>query len=152
MNFARLRRVSLYSNIEDSNDLIAVLQSIIHAHERWTNSQVAFHACALSHLATDIIRAAGRVVQEALTNAFKHAHGAGLEVCVFAAEGMTFVPIRESSIMQRYRVNNRVSAITAYQKIRRSQPRLMPNTRRTRHILALTFAASVLRPWELEVD
>ncbi len=85
---ADLRLISgeLILPLDAGADLGSVLRSVIARHEERTHTSVAF---ALEGLATplpdDLIRYAARIVQEALTNAVKHAGGLGQSVEVSVA-------------------------------------------------------------------
>ena len=68
-------------HLEENDDLLRVVRSIVEAHERRTGSSVVLEAAELpDNLPRGIIRCVGRVTQEALTNAYKHAGGIGQKV------------------------------------------------------------------------
>jgi len=83
-------------NLEET-DLVGLLQSIVRGHERRTGSHVAFEATGIPDpLPKDVIRCIGRVTQEALTNAYKHAGGAGQEVSLSVKGSLLLLFIRDS--------------------------------------------------------
>jgi signal transduction histidine kinase len=84
-------------SVDATNNLVELLESVITAHERRTSSVVAFSASGIPcQLPTDIIRCVGRVVQEALTNAFKHANAASQEVSAIVADHTLILSIRDA--------------------------------------------------------
>jgi signal transduction histidine kinase len=81
---------------DDATDPLEVVQTIIDKHENRTGSQVMLYASEVPKcLAPDMIRCIGRVTQEALTNAFKHANAADLTVTMSMQNGMLRLSIRD---------------------------------------------------------
>ena len=84
-------------SVDGTDSLAAVLERVINAHERRTNSVVDWSVSDIpEHLPMDIIRCVGRVVQEALNNSFKHAAGAGQTVSAVAKDKTLILSIRDS--------------------------------------------------------
>jgi signal transduction histidine kinase len=84
-------------SVDDADNLVEVLETVIHAHERRTNSIVALNVSDIpAHLPADIIRCVGRVVQEALNNSFKHAGAAGQAVSLAVTNHTLILTIRDS--------------------------------------------------------
>jgi signal transduction histidine kinase len=75
--------------VDDASDPHEVVRTIIDAHESRTGSQVTLCADEVpKRLAPDLIRCISRIVQEALTNAFKHAGAADQMVTMSTQDGM----------------------------------------------------------------
>jgi signal transduction histidine kinase len=84
-------------SVDGTDDLVDVLQTVINAHERRTNSVVALSISDVpEHLPIDIIRCVGRVVQEALNNSFKHAGAANQAVSTVVTDHELILSIRDS--------------------------------------------------------
>jgi signal transduction histidine kinase len=86
-----------FPGVDETNNLVQVLEKVINAHGRRTNSVVALSVSDVpEHLPIDIIRCVGRVVQEALNNSFKHAGAANQAVSVVVADHTLILSIRDS--------------------------------------------------------
>ena len=73
-----------------------LFERIIDAHESRTGSHVALHVTeAPEHLSTELVRCIGRVTQEALTNAFKHAGAVDQTVTMSLEDGILRLSIRD---------------------------------------------------------
>jgi signal transduction histidine kinase len=84
-------------SVDDTNNPVEVVETVINAHERRTNSVVALSVSDVpEHLPIDIIRCVGRVVQEALNNSFKHAGAAGQAVSIVVRDNALVLSIRDS--------------------------------------------------------
>jgi signal transduction histidine kinase len=97
---ADLRSISsglLLPDIEDKEDIVGVLRSIIEGHERHTGSRVNFRAVNIpERLSRDIIHSVGGVTQEALTNAYKHGDGDAQDVYLNVDDAALHLSIRDS--------------------------------------------------------
>ncbi|MBC7580869.1 sensor histidine kinase [Tardiphaga sp. vice154] len=97
---ADLRSISsglLLPYIEDNEDIVGVLQSIISRHERHTGSRVDFKAVNVpKRLSRDIIHCVGGITQEALTNAHKHGGGDAQDVSLNVDDAELHLSIRDS--------------------------------------------------------
>jgi signal transduction histidine kinase len=95
-----LRSISsglLLPHIEDKEDIVGVLRSIIEGHERHTGSRVNFRAVNIpKRLSRDIIQSVGGVTQEALTNAYKHGDGVSQDVYLNVDDAVLYLSIRDS--------------------------------------------------------
>lgn len=97
LNELRSISTGLFLPSLEETDLVGALQSIVRAHERRTASHVAFKATNIPRqLPKDLVRCVGRVTQEALTNAYKHAGGLGQEVSLSVKDGTLHLSIRDS--------------------------------------------------------
>lgn len=84
-------------SVDGTNNLIEVLETVINAHERRTNSIVALSVSDIpEYLPVDIIRCVGRVVQEALNNSFKHAGAANQAVSIVETNHTLILSIHDS--------------------------------------------------------
>jgi signal transduction histidine kinase len=84
-------------SVDGTNNLVEVLETVINAHERRTNSVVALRVSDVpEHLPVDIIRCVGRVVQEALNNSFRHAGAASQAVSAVVTDHELILSIRDS--------------------------------------------------------
>jgi signal transduction histidine kinase len=82
--------------VDDTDSLVEVLETVISAHRRRTNSVITWSVSDIpEHLPIDIIRCVGRAVQEALNNSFKHAGGAGQTVSVVVEAQTLILSIRD---------------------------------------------------------
>jgi signal transduction histidine kinase len=84
-------------SVDGTDNLVEVLETVINAHERRTNSVVALSVSDIpENLPIDIIRCVGRIVQEALNNSFKHAGAAGQAVSIVVTDNALILSIRDS--------------------------------------------------------
>lgn len=84
-------------SVDGTNNLVEVLETVITAHERRTNSVVALSVADVpEQLPSDIIRCVGRVVQEALNNSFKHAGAAGQAVSIVVTDYTLILSVHDS--------------------------------------------------------
>jgi signal transduction histidine kinase len=84
-------------SVDRTNSLVEVLESVVDAHERRTNSVVALSVSDVPEcLPVDIIRCVGRVVQEALNNSFKHAGASDQAVSAVVTDHELILSIRDS--------------------------------------------------------
>jgi signal transduction histidine kinase len=80
----------------DATEPLGIVRTVIDAHENRTGSHVALYASEIpKSLAPDLIRCIGRVTQEALTNAFKHAGAVEQTVTMSMQDGMLRLSIRD---------------------------------------------------------
>jgi signal transduction histidine kinase len=100
----------LLPELDDESNALEAVRRIVAAHQSRTNSTVSFQACDVpDRLPPELVRCIGRVTQEALTNAFKHAGAVEQVVSLLTRNGLIrlsicdggpgFEPARSSSGM-----------------------------------------------------